>query len=66
MLLDEGPQLVATLDANLVQKLYHRGLAYLDVPIKDSDYIFGNFFFFVCTLMLLSSYYNGQYFIIIT
>lgn len=41
MLIDEGAQLVGTLDAKLVQKLYNRGLAYLEVPINDDDYIYG-------------------------
>nr|CDQ02909.1 Bm3808, isoform a [Brugia malayi] len=40
MLIDEGAQLVGTLDAKLVQKLYNRGLAYLEVPVKDDDYIY--------------------------
>uniref|UniRef100_A0A915Q1R1 Protein FAM91A1 n=1 Tax=Setaria digitata TaxID=48799 RepID=A0A915Q1R1_9BILA len=40
MLIDEGAQLVGTLDAKLVQKLYNRGLAYLEVPINDDDYIY--------------------------
>lgn len=42
LLLDEGPQLAGTLDASLVQCLYNRGLTYLDVPVKDDDFIFGN------------------------
>ncbi|VDK68842.1 unnamed protein product [Litomosoides sigmodontis] len=40
MLIDEGVQLVGTLDAKLVQKLYNRGLAYLEVPVNDDDYIY--------------------------
>lgn len=40
LLLDEGPQLAGTLDASLVQCLYNRGLTYLDVPVKDDDFIF--------------------------
>ncbi|KAL3998049.1 FAM91 C-terminus family protein [Acanthocheilonema viteae] len=40
MLIDEGAQLVGTLDAKLVQKLYNRGLAYLEVPVNDDDYIY--------------------------
>uniref|UniRef100_A0A915CDR7 Protein FAM91A1 n=1 Tax=Parascaris univalens TaxID=6257 RepID=A0A915CDR7_PARUN len=40
LLLDEGPQVVGTLDASLVQSLYNRGLTYLDVPVKDDDFIF--------------------------
>ncbi|MFH4977055.1 hypothetical protein AB6A40_003764 [Gnathostoma spinigerum] len=40
IILDEGPQLCGTLDAFLVQSLYRRGLAYLDVPVNDNDFIF--------------------------
>lgn len=41
MLIDEGAQLVGTLDAKLVQRLYNRGLTYLEVPVNDDDYIYG-------------------------
>lgn len=44
MLIDEGPQLAGTLDVNLVQSLYNRGLAYIDVPVYDGDFIFGRVF----------------------
>uniref|UniRef100_A0A0N5ASQ5 Protein FAM91A1 n=1 Tax=Syphacia muris TaxID=451379 RepID=A0A0N5ASQ5_9BILA len=40
MLIDEGPQLAGTLDVNLVQALYNKGLTYIDVPIYDTDFIF--------------------------
>uniref|UniRef100_A0A914WLQ9 FAM91A1 n=1 Tax=Plectus sambesii TaxID=2011161 RepID=A0A914WLQ9_9BILA len=40
ILYDEGPQLAGTLDSAVVQKLYHRGLAYFDVPVNDNDHIF--------------------------
>lgn len=47
MLIDEGPRLAGTVDANLVQKLYNRGLAYLEVPVNNDDYIYGNLFIFL-------------------
>uniref|UniRef100_A0A0N5CY88 Myoneurin n=1 Tax=Thelazia callipaeda TaxID=103827 RepID=A0A0N5CY88_THECL len=40
MLIDEGAQLVGTLDARLIQQLYNRGLAYLEVPVNDDDHIY--------------------------
>lgn len=52
MLIDEGAQLVGTLDAKLVQKLYNRGLAYLEVPVKDDDYIYGISCF--CVLLFIN------------
>ncbi|VDN22603.1 unnamed protein product [Gongylonema pulchrum] len=39
MLIDEGAQLVGTLDAKLVQRLYNRGLAYLEL-VKNAISVF--------------------------
>jgi hypothetical protein len=57
MIIDEGAQECGRLDMNVMQservvcnysyclfvELYHRGLIYFDVPIKDTDIVIGWF-----------------------
>ncbi|ESN90745.1 hypothetical protein HELRODRAFT_156211 [Helobdella robusta] len=38
-IIDNGPQVAASLDFNVLHGLYRKGLIYLDVPIDDDDHI---------------------------
>lgn len=40
-LVDYGPVLCGQLDKSIIVRLISRGLVYLDVPIKNDDYIYG-------------------------
>ncbi|CAJ0561444.1 unnamed protein product, partial [Mesorhabditis spiculigera] len=40
LLLDEGPQIAATQDLGLIQRLFNAGLVYFDVPVSENDYVY--------------------------
>lgn len=41
-LVDFGPLACGLLDKALIVRLISRGLVYLDVPVKNEDYIYGS------------------------